>query len=282
MSNREVSVSKAVELPEFRALPVSSIRLNNWNPNVEAEEDFNNLVASIKRDGFNEVVLVRPLEPEQVSEVERQKGIGFEVMHGEHRFRAAQVLDMEQVPCLVKTADDDLAKFISVSHNMIRGRINQPKFAKLYEDLSKRYSKDAIQQLMAITDPGVLDRFIGGIRSSLPPELRGQLDKSKAEIKSVDDLSRILNEIFSQYGDDLRFGFMIFTFKGQTHTWVVMDKALKAQIEQFAAICRDRKIDMGKVMAMVLKAGLPALTEYTVQQDQVPTSVLGPAEPKTN
>ena len=63
--------------------------------------------------------------------------------------------------------------------------------------------------------------------------------KAKGEIKTVDQLSNILNEMFAKYGDDLKYGFMVFEFGGKTHYWIKMNNKLKKKMQGLADECRE-------------------------------------------
>lgn len=47
--------------------------------------------------------------------------------------------------------------------------------------------------------------LIDDTRESLPPEMRKEFDKAKEEIKTVDDLSLVLNRLFTKYGSTLPY-----------------------------------------------------------------------------
>jgi hypothetical protein len=65
------------------------------------------------------------------------------------------------------------------------------------------------------------------VKRELPKDMQDKLESSRKEIKTVDDLSRILNELFSKYGNTLDQNFMIFTYGGRVHLWVLLEDAFK-------------------------------------------------------
>lgn len=73
--------------PETRLVPISQVTPNPWNPNVQSPEVYDAQLASIKRFGFAAPIVVRRLGPSR-----------FEIIDGEHRYRAAMELGIENVP----------------------------------------------------------------------------------------------------------------------------------------------------------------------------------------
>ena len=66
-------------------------------------------------------------------------------------------------------------------------------------------------------------------------------------MKTVDDLSRILNEMFSRYGDTLKHNYMVFQYGGKTHLWVMMnDKLKKKLIDQVTEEIKSGNYDMSQ------------------------------------
>jgi hypothetical protein len=65
------------------------------------------------------------------------------------------------------------------------------------------------------------------VKDAIPDELKKQLEKSKAEIKTVDALAAVLNEMFAKYGNTMDKGYMVFTFGGVSHLWIIMDDEMK-------------------------------------------------------
>lgn len=71
------------------------------------------LAESIRAKGVLEPLLVRPLEGER-----------YEIIAGERRYRAAQMVGLETVPAIVLKADQDQAKTIALIENLQREDLN--------------------------------------------------------------------------------------------------------------------------------------------------------------
>ena len=89
------------------------------------EEKMEELVNSIKSKGVLQPVLVRPA------------GAKFELIAGERRFRAAQALNLEEVPAII---DDVNSLEISLIENIQREELNPIEEAQAYQQLVSTFS----------------------------------------------------------------------------------------------------------------------------------------------
>lgn len=202
-------------------LPLDKIVLNEWNPNVQKDSVFNALVENIKEIGMVEPLMVMPPDADG----------NYKLVSGEHRFEACKILGMDTIDAYVMDDfDEDMAKFQLVRMNVLKGSLDPVKFTKLFDDMADKYGKELTKQMMALVDEKAFDNLYVNVRKELPKELQDKLGEAKGEMKSVDDLSRILNEMFSTYGDTLKNNFMVFQYGGKTHLWVMMDDKLKKKM----------------------------------------------------
>jgi ParB/RepB/Spo0J family partition protein len=208
----------AIDIPEVVMVPHSEIRPNPWNPNEFDSEIFNELVKSIEDFGFVQPLIVGPLEDDP-------KGFKYEVIDGEHRWTCLDLLEVEQVPCIIKDIDEDHRKFLTVRTYRLRGKFNMKSFTKLVEGLMEKFSFDEVAEQLAFTDPNELQEMIDAARSTITdPDMRKEFDKAKDDIRTVDDLTNLLNRLFTRYGDTLPSNFMLLEFGGKEHLWVRMRK----------------------------------------------------------
>jgi hypothetical protein len=135
---------------------------------------------------------------------------------------------MIEVPCIIEANwDEDMQKFQNMRFNIIKGKLDPLKFTKLFNELSTRYGEDATKAMMAFVDKAAFDEVYKIVKDAIPDELKKQLEKSKAEIKTVDALAAVLNEMFAKYGNTMDKGYMVFTFGGVSHLWIIMDDEMK-------------------------------------------------------
>lgn len=78
-------------------IPVSRLRENDWNPNEMDEDDFEQLVAEVRRLGrVAKPIVVRPC------------GEHFEIVDGAHNFRAAREVGLKEVLCEIDERMSDI------------------------------------------------------------------------------------------------------------------------------------------------------------------------------
>lgn len=238
------------ERHDMAYLSVDDILPNEWNPQVMDDDEFDRLVEEIGDSGFNSAI--------EVIEAADEK---FVIMGGEHRWRAAKVCGLEHIPCLiyrgVKWEEQDLQKFVTVRLNVIGGKLDPMKFAKLYEEMASKYGKESLQHMFAFTDMKAFQKLVGevkkGLKGSLPKELQDEFDEAAKEAKTVEDLSKIIQTLFNKYGDTVQQSFMVFTFGKQHHVYIQMTSKTKKALDKVLNYCKTTGEDINEVMAPIIK-----------------------------
>lgn len=109
-------------------LPLAEIEVNPFQPrkhfNQEALED---LAATIREHGILTPVVVR------------RASIGFQIIAGERRVRAARLAGLTHVPAIVKDADDSQALQMALVENLQREDLNPMESAEAYQRLIDEY-----------------------------------------------------------------------------------------------------------------------------------------------
>lgn len=108
---------------------VEDIYPNPWNVNSMSPREFENLKASIRRYGFTIPVVVRQ-HPDLMGK--------WEIVDGEHRWRAAKVLSLHQVPIVVTQFDDATAKEAGLVLNELHGQPDPAKLASIIQELERQ------------------------------------------------------------------------------------------------------------------------------------------------
>jgi len=98
-------------------LPVTRIQAGKYQPRTRMDDgSLSELAASIKSQGIMQPVLVRPIEG--------GGSVGYEIIAGERRFRAAQLAGLEEIPVLVREVDDQNAAAMALIENIQREDLN--------------------------------------------------------------------------------------------------------------------------------------------------------------
>jgi ParB family chromosome partitioning protein len=110
-------------------LPMAMISPNPKQPRRRFDETAQaELIASVKRQGLLQPILVRPVE-----------GGRFEIVAGERRWRAAQAAQLHDVPVLVRRLTDEEAFEIALVENVQRQDLNAIEEAEGYKRLIEDY-----------------------------------------------------------------------------------------------------------------------------------------------
>jgi len=115
-----------------RTVPTAFLRPNRFQPRKRfAEEDLNDLVASVKEKGILQPILVRPVAGDQNA---------FEIVAGERRWRAAQLAKLHDVPVTVRELSDSEALELAIIENVQRADLNAVEEAAAYHELMDRFA----------------------------------------------------------------------------------------------------------------------------------------------
>ena len=106
------------------SIPIDKIKANKYQPREDFDEQaLKDLSASIKEKGFIQPVLVRAKQGE------------YELIAGERRFKAAKMLNMKEVPAIIKDVSDMDSLELSIIENVQREDLNPIDQAKAYKRL---------------------------------------------------------------------------------------------------------------------------------------------------
>jgi ParB/RepB/Spo0J family partition protein len=220
---------------EVLDIPVDLLVPDEDNPNVMNEATFDLLVEEIKEQGFDEPIQVRPHPT--------QEGY-YQIGSGHHRVKAAMVLRMATVPAVIKHWSDREQKLALTKRNVLRGSLDRMKFKKLYEDLAKGRDPSVVQRELGFTDPKQVNVLIDQAKKNMTPAQRKKLDEAKENIKTLDDLSSVLNKIFKESGSEIEEGYVVFSFGGKKHHYIKIDAATNTKLEALKAEAEAKGIDM--------------------------------------
>ena len=218
-----------------------------WNPNEMVPDQFNNLVKNIRERGFVENVMLTP----------RTDSPGrYWAISGSHRAKACRVVGRKTIPAvIVEDYDEDREKIDNIRMNIVRGSLDPVKFSKLYNELAPKYGEEITKAMMVFIDKAAFDAIYQAVRQSVPAEIRKQLDASKKEIKTIDGLASILNEMFAKYGDTIESGYMVFSYGGQSHMWIIMDEQMKTFVDGIKRTAMVKGLNINEAFRQVILTG---------------------------
>lgn len=105
-------------------LPLKQLRPNPYQPRKHFDEQgIQELAESIKQHGVIQPIIVRSVLK------------GYELIAGERRFRASQMLGLETIPAVVRAFTDDQTMEIALIENLQRENLNAIELAQAYQNL---------------------------------------------------------------------------------------------------------------------------------------------------
>lgn len=114
-----------------RTMPVERLRPGRYQPRKRFdEEEMRALVESVRRQGIIQPIVVRR-DPD-VPEV-------FEIIAGERRWRAAQTVQLHEVPVIIRDISDDDALQLALIENIQRQDLNAIEEAEGYRRLTEDF-----------------------------------------------------------------------------------------------------------------------------------------------
>lgn len=228
-------------------VPLAQLTGHNSNPNEQDEATFDQLVEGIRKDGFDEPVIVVPNEAAPGTYI---------IVSGHHRRKAADVIGLKSVPCIIKKGwSEDKAKIELVRRNMLRGNLNPERFTALWVELKQKgYDDSILKAQMGFTREDAFKKVYKAIGKNLTPAQKKKLDEAKESITSVDGLSSVLNNIFKDHGSDLQHGFVVFSFAGKQHHYVECDSQLHKMMLKLEEDVRSKGGKLEDVFKSMLSA----------------------------
>ena len=172
---------------ELLRLPVDAIHASPRQPRKRFEpEATSGLAASIRKQGVLQPVVVRP----------RNEG-GYELIAGERRWRAAREAGAEEIPAVVREADDRDSLLLGLVENVAREDLSPVEEARAYATLVDEFelSLGEVAEHVGRSKPSVSNRLR---LLELPEEAlwmlaRGELTEghARAVLALPDDAARL-------------------------------------------------------------------------------------------
>jgi len=150
---------------DLRKVAVNKLSPGKYQPRKDmSDTTLEELSLSIQSQGIIQPIVVRPLFNEAKDE--------YEIIAGERRWRAAQLAQLTEVPCLIKDVPDESAVAIALIENIQREDLNAMEEAVALERLLTEF--DLTHQEVAIS--------VGKSRTTVTNLLR--LNNLNSEVKT--------------------------------------------------------------------------------------------------
>ena len=160
----------------IKEIDLDQIKPNRFQPRQSFDEQkINELSQSIEKHGILSPILVR----------ETGAG-GYELIAGERRLRAAKQAGLQTAPCMVDSAEDQLALELALIENLQREDLNPIEEARGYDRLKREFSltQDKIAEVTGKARSSVANsmRLLNLPSSIIDLLYAGELEKGHAKI----------------------------------------------------------------------------------------------------
>ena len=169
-----------MEEAKVQLIPVDDIIPNRFQPRLKfSEKELQGLAESISEHGIVSPIIVRKI------------GDKFEIIAGERRFKAANLVGLTTVPCIVKELDDTESAEIAVIENLQRSNLTPIEEARSYEKLlSKGMTQEELAKRLGVSQPTIANK----VRLlNLTPEVQDALLHNKISERHARSLLQISN-----------------------------------------------------------------------------------------
>jgi len=174
---------------------IGQIKPNPFQPREDfKQEQIEELAQSIKEKGVIQPLLVR------------RHGDSFELIAGERRLRACTLLNISEIPVIVRDVDDKESLEIALIENIQREELNAIEEAHAYQYLMDKFqvTQERIAQVMGKAAPSIANilRLL-----KLPQEIQDEIKRGRIsfahgraliEIEDLNHQRRLTQEIISK------------------------------------------------------------------------------------
>ena len=115
---------------ELQKLPIEFLQPGKYQPRKDmSPEALEELASSIRAQGIIQPIVVRKVDEHR-----------YEIIAGERRWRASQLAQLDEVPCLVKNVPDEAAVAIALIENIQREDLNAMEEAQALDRLMNEFA----------------------------------------------------------------------------------------------------------------------------------------------
>jgi hypothetical protein len=232
-----------MEVVQPITISIDKLRFSPRNPRKMADGQYNNLIHNIQENGFNDPLLV---DVGYYTGGKLVEDGTYEVVDGNHRLKACLYLGIKEVPCMVfaNRLTATQREYMGIRYNTLHNAgFEEDMFTEIVNDLLKEYkTREKVIDLF-MQDRDEFERFYKDVRQSLPDEIRDGMPKTAKEIKNIDDLAKVLNKMFAEYGSTLEHHYMILDYGGKTSLWIQLTDPQWNKLSAIVDIMNDKKLE---------------------------------------
>ena len=173
IENNETNLSKSKNNNLLDFVAIELLEPNPFQPRKNFSKDsLRDLSNSIKDRGILQPIIVRP---------KKDKANAWQIIAGERRWRAAQLVGLHEVPVYIKNVKDEEVAIIALIENIQREDLSPIEEAKGYKKVMQKFS--ITQEELAVTMRRSRSYVTNFIRLlNLPKEVQTLIEEKKISI----------------------------------------------------------------------------------------------------
>ena len=173
IENNETNLNKSINNNLLDFVAIELLEPNPFQPRKHFSKDsLRELSDSIKDRGILQPIIVRP---------KKNKANAWQIIAGERRWRAAQLVGLHEVPVYIKNVKDEEVAIIALIENIQREDLSPIEEAKGYKKVMQKFS--ITQEELAVTMRRSRSYITNFIRLlNLPKEVQTLIEEKKISI----------------------------------------------------------------------------------------------------
>ena len=173
IENNETNLNKSINNNLLDFVAIELLEPNPFQPRKHFSKDsLRELSDSIKDRGILQPIIVRP---------KKNKANAWQIIAGERRWRAAQLVGLHEVPVYIKNVKDEEVAIIALIENIQREDLSPIEEAKGYKKVMQKFS--ITQEELAVTMRRSRSYVTNFIRLlNLPKEVQTLIEEKKISI----------------------------------------------------------------------------------------------------
>ena len=173
IENNETNLNKSINNNLLDFVAIELLEPNPFQPRKHFSKDsLRELSDSIKDRGILQPIIVRP---------KKNKANAWQIIAGERRWRAAQLIGLHEVPVYIKNVKDEEVAIIALIENIQREDLSPIEEAKGYKKVMQKFS--ITQEELAVTMRRSRSYVTNFIRLlNLPKEVQTLIEEKKISI----------------------------------------------------------------------------------------------------
>ncbi len=139
-SSRLEGEEKISQVHELKELPLEMIERGRYQPRLDMDADgLESLANSIKAQGIVQPIVVRPIASGR-----------YEIIAGERRWRAAQLINLQAIPAIIRDVADSAAVAMALIENIQREELNPIEEGQALQRLIDEFEMTHLQAAEAV------------------------------------------------------------------------------------------------------------------------------------